>query len=165
MAYNLAIMDSVYKHKLSLFLAINDADSSTVDSTLSAFDSQFTSPLDSTVYGESADSTLESDSIQVAQDIIRFEKIPDSLIGVFHLDSVRMLCNDFSNDSFLSKKRWKTVVKHTDYYDLTYLDTLENLSIEENRFRSNKLVIEPKGLVRWLIKAKQYSMRFIKENL
>ena len=45
MKHNLAIMDNVYKHKLSLFLAINDADSSTVDSTLSAFDS-----LNSLVY-------------------------------------------------------------------------------------------------------------------
>ena len=155
MAYNLAIMDSVYKHKLSLFLAINDADSSTVDSTLSAFDSlQFTSPLDSTVYGESADSTLESDSIQVAQNITRFEKIPDSLIGVFHLDSVRMLCNDFQRLFFEQKEVGKTLVKHTDYYDSTYLDTLENLSIEEDQwFRSNKLVIEPKGLVRWLVKS------------
>lgn len=156
MANNLALMDSVYKHKLSLFLAINEADSSTADSTLSAFDSlKFTSPLDSSVGAESDDSTLVSDSIQVTSDIARFEKIPDSLVGVFHLDSVRMLCDDLQRLYYTqSAEQGNSLIKHTDYYDTAFNDTAESLTLEENQwFRSNKLVIEPKGLVRWLVRS------------
>ena len=156
MADNLALMDSVYKHKLSLFLAINDADSSMVDSTLSAFDSlQLTSPLDSSVGVEIDDATQVSDSSQVNPDIERFEEIPDSLIGVFHLDSVRMLCNDFQRLYYSqSTEQDNSLMKYTDYYDTAFSDTAEGLTLEEEQwFRSNKLVIEPKGLVRWLIKS------------
>lgn len=156
MAYNLALMDSVYKHKLSLFLAINEADSSTVDSTLSAFDSlNFSSPLDSSVIAESDDSTQVADSSQVTSDIARFEKIPDSLIGVYHLDSVRLLCNDFQRLYYSqSTEQGNGLIKYTDYYDTAFSDTAESLTLEENQwFRSNKLVIEPKGLLRWLVKS------------
>jgi len=156
MAYNLAIMDSVYKHKLSLFLAINAADSSTVDITLSAFDSlNFTSPLDSSVIVESDDSTQVADSSQVTSNIARFEEIPDSLIGVFHLDSVRILCNDFQRLYYSQRtEQGNSLIKYTDYYDTAFSDAAESLTLEENQwFRSNKLVIEPKGLVRWLVKS------------
>ena len=156
MANNLALMDSVYKRKLSLFLAINNADSSTVDSTLSAFDSlKFTSPLDSSVRTESDDSSRVSDSSQVITDIVRFEEIPDSLYGVFNLDSVRILCNDFKRLYYTQSAEQSNIsVKYTDYYDTAFNDTAESLTSEENQwFQSNKILIEPKGWVRWLVKS------------
>ena len=156
MAYNLAIMDSVYKKKLNLFLTINDADSSLIDSTLSAFDSiQFISPLDSTEDSTDINSTLVSDSTQGIPEINRFDKIPNSLYGVFNLDSVRILCSDFQRLYFeQNTEQGNTLVKHTKYYDPIYQDTLEDLTDEESQWiRSNKVVIEPKGLVRWLIKS------------
>lgn len=156
MAYNLAIMDSLYKHKLSLFLAINDADSTTIDSTLSSFDSlQFVSPTDSVVDSLVVDSSIDEEISPVTNDIKRFEKIPDSLYGVFNLDSVRILCDDFQRLYYAqSAEEGNSLIKYTDYYDTTLSDTAESLTFEETQwFRSNKLVIEPKGLVRWLVKS------------
>ncbi|MEC7160058.1 MAG: hypothetical protein VXW24_07170, partial [Bacteroidota bacterium] len=126
------------------------------DSTLSAFDSlNFSSPLDSSVIVESDDSTQVADSSQVTSDIARFEKIPDSLFGVYHLDSVRLLCNDFQRLYYSqSTEQGNGLIKYTDYYDTAFSDTAESLTLEENQwFRSNKLVIEPKGLLRWLVKS------------
>lgn len=156
MAQDRLLMDSIYKRKLSLFLAINEADSTTIEGTLSVFDSINTiNPIQRDEDTISSEDSLSIDSTEIKIQPQRVRQIPISSYGIYHIDSVILLCED-SKQKYSPQIKTENLefVKQIDYSDTLLRDTVLATNGNEKKWiASNKIVIEPGGFVRWLVKS------------
>ena len=156
MARDRSLMDSIYKRKLSLFLAINEADSTTIQTTLTLFDNINTvNPIQRVEDTTSTENNLSRDSSEIRIQPQRLREIPSSSFGIYNIDSVVLLCED-------SKQKYSPqmsngnleIAKQVHYFDTLLRDTLLAINSNEKKWiSSNKIVVEPGGFVRWLVKS------------